>query len=350
MRMSKWSISSVLVLMLLLVGLFALSVGSVKIPVQQTWRMVLSRLPLLSPSESPLAIPHSHQVIIFKIRMPRVLLAALVGGSLALAGAVFQGIFRNPMADPYVIGVSSGAAVGAVAAIIVRANYQQWAFAFGPKLIPFWAMISSLLTIGTVYVLARRNGRIPVLTLLLAGVAMSSFLSALVSLMIFFYPQEAGPVVFWLMGGLAGSSWSDVVMMVPYVIVGAAILLSYPRELNAILLGETSARQLGVEVEKVKLWLLGSASLLTAAAVSVSGIIAFVGLITPHILRLILGPDHRALLPTSALLGGVVLILADTAARTLLSPSELPVGLVTSLLGAPFFLYILRRYSREGRL
>ncbi|MXV64389.1 vitamin B12 ABC transporter permease BtuC [Natronorubrum sp. JWXQ-INN-674] len=290
-------------------------------------------------------VPDSHQTIVTDIRLPRIALAATVGFSLAAAGTVMQGFFRNPLADPSIIGVSSGAAAGAVAAI-----------AF-PALIPFGglhlaAFVGALGTAFLVYAIATEGGRTPVATLLLAGVAIQAFLGALISYMLVYSGDDLRQAVIWMMGHLSNSNWNDVAFALPVTVVGVAILLTYTREMNVLLLGEEDAHHLGVNVERTKLLLLALASIVTAAGVAVAGVIGFVGLVVPHIMRLLVGPDHRILLPTSALAGASFLIATDTIARlgTLSLPfgvavdtPVVPVGIITAALGAPFFLFLLTR-------
>ncbi|AKH96814.1 vitamin B12 ABC transporter permease BtuC [Halanaeroarchaeum sulfurireducens] len=277
------------------------------------------------------AVPETSETIVLGIRLPRIVLGALVGFSLAGAGAVMQGFFRNPMADPSIIGVSSGAAVGAVAAITLPIGLDIHAAAF----------LTGLATAFAVYLIATEGGRTPVATLLLAGVAVQTFLGAVISYMLVYSGESLQQAVFWLMGHLHTASWAEVRLTLLTVPPLFAALLWYARDLNVLLLGEEDARTLGVEVERTKRMLLGLSSLLTAAAVAVSGVIGFVGLIVPHIMRLLVGPDHRLLLPTSALAGASFLVATDTIARA--GAAELPVGIVTAALGAPFFLYLLRR-------
>ncbi|WP_436343635.1 vitamin B12 ABC transporter permease BtuC [Natronorubrum sp. FCH18a] len=290
-------------------------------------------------------VPGGHQYIVENIRLPRIALAATVGFSLAAAGTVMQGFFRNPLADPSIIGVSSGAAAGAVAAI-----------AF-PALIPFGglhlsAFVGALGTAFLVYAIATEGGRTPVATLLLAGVAIQAFLGAMISYMLVHSGDDLRRAVIWMMGHLANSTWSDVRFALPVTLVGVAVLLTYTREMNVLLLGEEDAHHLGVDVERTKLLLLALASIVTAAGVAVAGVIGFVGLVVPHIMRLLVGPDHRILLPTSALAGASFLVATDTIARlgTLsfplgleLSTPIVPVGIITAALGAPFFLFLLTR-------
>ncbi|ARS91591.1 vitamin B12 ABC transporter permease BtuC [Natrarchaeobaculum aegyptiacum] len=278
-------------------------------------------------------VPGTSQTIVENIRLPRIVLAAVVGCALAAAGTVMQGFFRNPLADPSIIGVSTGAAAGAVAAI-----------AF-PALIPVGLHVAAfggaLATAFLVYAIATEGGRTPVATLLLAGVAVQAFLGALISYMLVHSGDSLREAVLWMMGRLSYSNWGDVQFALPVTVVGVGVLLAFSRELNVLLLGEEDAHHLGVDVERTKLLLLALASVVTAAGVAVAGVIGFVGLVVPHIMRLIVGPDHRILLPTSAVAGAVFLVATDTVARV--GVVEIPVGIVTAALGAPFFLFLLVR-------
>lgn len=323
--------------LLLSVMVMGVGIGAVKIPPAEIFSLLLGHLNGASSGFDGKML--SHDMILLNIRLPRVLLGAMVGVGLSLAGAIFQGLFRNPMADPYVIGVSSGAALGAVAGILVLGK-MGWNLTYG---IPGFAFASAILTIFLVYRLARIGGKVPVMTLLLAGIAVNSFLSALVSLCMFYSGNQLHQVVFWLLGGFSGRGWDYVLMFMPYALVGSGIAFLYARELNGMLIGEEQAQHLGIDVERVKLFLLFAAALLIGSCVSVSGLIGFVGLIIPHIVRLIIGPDHRLLLPMVALTGAIFMVSADIAARTIIAPEELPVGVVTALVGGPFFIYLLRR-------
>ena len=276
-----------------------------------------------------------HRQIVLRVRLPRILLGAVVGFSLAAAGTIMQGIFRNPMADPSIIGVSSGAAVGAVGFIVA-----PFALPFGLGLRGA-AFAGALLAAFGVYLIATENGRTPVATLLLAGVAVQTFLGAIVSFLLLNSGESIRRALFWLMGHLKGASWVDVSSSLVLVAIPFAVLLVYTRDLNVLLLGEEDAQSLGIDVERTKRILLAFSALATAAGVAVAGIIGFVGLIVPHVMRLVVGPDHRILLPTAALAGASFLVATDTVARS--GPTELPVGIVTAALGAPFFLYLLRQ-------
>ncbi|MFC4449601.1 vitamin B12 ABC transporter permease BtuC [Halorussus aquaticus] len=279
------------------------------------------------------AVPDTARTIVMTLRLPRIALGAVVGLALSTAGVVMQGFFRNPMADPSIIGVSSGAAVGAVATIALPLAV--------PVSLPTAAFVGAIAAAFGVYALATEDGRTPVATLLLAGVAVQTFLGAVVSFLLLQTGESMERAVFWLMGHLHLASWGDVRLVLPVAVIGFAVLLAYARDLNVLLLGEEDAHALGVEVERTKRLLLAVASVMTGAAVAVTGVIGFVGLVVPHVMRLLVGPDHRILLPTSALAGATFLVATDTVARS--GTAELPVGIVTAFLGAPFFLYLLRK-------
>jgi iron complex transport system permease protein len=276
--------------------------------------------------------PTTHRTIVLSIRMPRIALGAVVGFALAAAGTVMQGFFRNPMADPSIVGVSAGAATGAVAAIVAPVSIP-----FG---LPFAAFVGALFAAFGVYLLASEGGRTPVETLLLAGIAVQTFLGAVVSFLLVNAGRDLREAIYWLMGHLHNSTWTEATIAAAVVVPGFFGLLVYARDLNVLLLGEEDAHSLGIEVERTKRLLLAVSSLLTAAAVAVAGVIGFVGLVVPHVMRLLVGPDHRILLPTSALAGASFLVATDTLARS--GAAEIPVGIVTAAVGAPFFLYLLR--------
>src|SRR5439155_11207235 len=277
-------------------------------------------------------------VVLSQLRLPRVLMAAVVGAALATAGAVFQALFRNPMADPAIIGVSSGAALGAIVVILAG-----WWTAQGGMGVSGAAFVGALATAFLVYRLARLGPSVQVATLLLAGIAVAAIISAAISLVMTFSGQEIRSIYFWLLGGLGARGWQSLAAATPFVVGGMAVALLAAGDLNLAALGEERAAQLGVEVDRFKVLMLGTGGLLTAAAVSVAGLIGVVGLMTPHILRRFVGSDHRRLIPASILGGAAFMILADLAARTVVSPEEIPVGAVTAVLGGPFFLYLLRR-------
>ncbi len=281
--------------------------------------------------------------LVVSVRLPRVVLAALVGASLAGAGAIFQALFRNPLADPYILGVSSGAGLGAMIALTLTA--QATALRYGA--VPLAAFAGAILTMLLVTRLASWRGRLDTASLLLAGVAVSYTLAALTSFLMVFAREQMSAVVFWMMGGLGAASWPYVRMIAPMFLIGGAIALTFGRQLNLMLLGDERAGHLGLDVHRFKMLALAVASLLTAAAVAVAGLIGFVGLMVPHMLRITIGPDHRWLMPASLLGGATALVLADLIARTVLAPIEIPVGIVTALIGGPFFVWLLVRGERR---
>ncbi len=282
--------------------------------------------------------------ILMQIRLPRVLLAALVGGALGLCGAVMQGLFRNPLADPYLLGIASGATAGAAVAIALRLDIYWGA-------VPLGAFVGGVLAVGIVYRIAQtRWAQLDNYALILSGVALAALFSAITSFLLFYggASHDARRLIFWILGGLGGAQWVYVFGLLGVLIIAGMALMLFSRDLNALALGEEMAAHLGIEPRHLRRVLLFTVTALTAVAVAVSGTIGFVGLIVPHILRLIVGPDHRVLLPASALGGAILLTLCDTLARTVLAPAELPIGIITALLGAPFFLFLLRRRAQLG--
>ncbi len=280
-------------------------------------------------------------VIIWTLRFPRVILAFLEGASLGVAGAVMQGLFRNPMADPYVLGVSSGASLGAVLGMVtgIGRTLGYWSM-------PVAAFAGALGAIGAVYALATYKGRTDTWTLLLSGIAVSSLVSSVIAFIMVIFRERVDEIVFWTMGGLSRASWTTVLAALPYTVPGVVLLCSYANPLNALSFGDEPAFHMGVPVEKVKRTLLWVSSLIVAGGVAFTGPVGFVGLIVPHAVRLVAGPDHKWLLPLSAVMGGNALLLADLLARTVAAPREIPVGVITALSGAPFFLYLLFRTRR----
>jgi len=285
------------------------------------------------------------QALVMDLRLPRVALAALVGACLAAAGVLYQALFRNALADPYILGVSSGAGLGA--ALTFAAGGTGAAVLWAP---PLAAFAGALATILLVAALATRRGVMETLSLLLAGVAVSYTLAALTSFVLVVRREQMSRIVFWMMGGLQGATWQQVGIVATMLVAGLAVALVYARELNIMLLGDERAGELGVNVERVKRIILAAASLVVSAAVSVSGLIGFVGLMTPHAARLVLGPDHRLLLPASVISGAIVMVLADLVARVALAPVELPVGIVTALAGGPVFVWLLIRQQKGAAL
>ncbi len=298
----------------------------------------------LAPAAEVSALDPGRRVadtIVWQIRLPRVALAALVGAALALAGAGFQGVFRNPLADPYLLGAASGAGFAASLVMVAGGTLGL----MGNFSVPLAAFVGASATVLVVVSLARRGWTLPVVPMVLAGVVVGSCLAAGTSFVLLAAREQAAGILTWLLGSLAFASWERVGSVLPLVLVAAVALLSAARALDVLQLGESAAAQLGVPVEALKLTVVAAGTLATAAAVSVAGVIGFVGLVVPHAVRLALGPDHRRLVPIAALWGAGFMVLADLVARTVIAPAELPVGVVTALVGAPFFLMLLRRGS-----
>ncbi|MFW6225946.1 MAG: FecCD family ABC transporter permease [bacterium] len=323
-----------LIIALFITFMLSLMIGSTPIPIKST-------LISLFKFNGELT---RFSVIIRNIRLPRVILSFLVGSSLAIAGAVFQSIIRNPMVDPYIVGISAGAGTAATIAIIYNMSWTLFYF----STIPLFAFIGALVTVILVYNLSKVGNKIPVMNFLLAGVATGFILDAIRSFLMVIGTNDMQQVVFWLMGSLAGSNWRDIRIVLPYYLIGLIPIIFYVKDLNIILLGEDNAQTLGVEVEKVKKILITGATLITAAAVSVSGSIGFIGLVMPHVSRMLIGPDNRKLIPFAAVLGGIFLMISDMLARSLMPPLEIPVGIITAIVGGPYFIYLLRKNKSGG--
>ncbi|MFA4836425.1 MAG: iron chelate uptake ABC transporter family permease subunit [Dehalococcoidia bacterium] len=334
-----WAIGGMMVLLAIVV-VFAASVGSAHIPFLTTWKILLSKLPLVNIDET---WSDNARIIILDTRLPRVVLAGLVGASLSISGATYQGLFRNPLADPYLIGVSQGAFLGAVIGMLLPSDWQGIS---NFETVPLLAFAGALFAVAVVYSLARTGKSLPVTTLILAGVALGAFLGSITWYLMIISDDKLHGIIFWMLGRFSLSNWDQVLSVLPFMLIGTLVIGLHARPLNVMQLDEEQAQQLGINVERVKLILLVSATLITAAAVSFCGTIGFVGIIVPHAVRLVWGPDHRFLLPLSALVGAIFLILADTLARTIVVPTEVPIGIITAFFGAPFFLYLLRQKKR----
>lgn len=312
--------------------LLSLAIGSVFISPAELWNILLG------------AGEKTYTFIVWNIRLPRTVLIALTGAALSGSGAAYQGLFRNPLADPFLIGVASGAGLGAVIAMSIQWPYSFW----GLMAIPMSAFIAALLTVFIVYYLARVGRTIPTTNLILAGVAFSSFATSLTSFLMLRSTSEVRRALGWLLGGASQAGWTAVLAMLPYLVIGLGILVFSGYRLNLLQFGDDQAQQLGLNVTRSKTILLVAASLATAAAVAFSGIIGFIGLIVPHVMRMWFGGDYRRLVPLSIIGGASALLIADVIARIVLAPQEIPVGIVTALVGAPFFLWVLRRVKNQG--
>ena len=334
----------ILLAMLGLTVVLCATIGPARIGFTDVLTMMLRRLPWAGSMIPRGDWPDHYETIVFQMRLARVILAALVGAGLAASGVILQGLLINPMADPYILGISQGAALGATAAMLSLGGV----LALGIYTVPLVAFLGGMATSIVVYNLARVGNRVQMSTLLLAGIAVGMFLSAITSYMMITSGQNVHQILFWIIGGFAGRGWDHVMVLLPYIIIGYSLMHLYARRMNVILLGEEPAQHLGIDVERMKKVLLTAATLTTASAVSVSGVIAFVGLIIPHAVRLMVGPDHRVLLPTAALTGAIFLIIADALARVVAAPEEIPVGIITALCGGPFFIYLLRKKNDPG--
>jgi iron complex transport system permease protein len=340
-RISKYIV--VLLLILMACVIIAAALGSANLSIKETSIVIGSYIPGINHLIDKSAVDPLSDKIITQIRLPRIFLSIFVGVALACAGVIYQGVFRNPLADPFIIGVSAGASLGATIGLMIVSGITFLSlstasiFAFG----------GAIGVTFIVYNISRIRTKISVVTLLLAGVAISALISSINSFILIFRAQDMAKIIFWLMGGLTSASWNQLLIIAPVIIILLVISSFFMKDLNLISLSDERASQLGVETEKIKKVLLILASLIAAAAVSVSGIIGFVGLITPHIMRLLVGPDNKRLFPAAAITGGIILLFSDTVARTVLAPREIPVGIITSIIGVPFFIYLLVKSKNE---
>ncbi len=337
---SKRSIVFVVLLGIALLAILAVvsvTLGAADISFSAALMIILDHLPIIGQKIDITGYPKMHGPIVMNLRLPRIILSIFVGSLLAGAGTVYQSVFRNPMADPFILGISAGAAVGAALAMIVKFDIAN----LGLGSVAVSAFIGALLTTFIVYKIATNGRKTSLLSLILTGIAISYLLSALLSILITFNREELERIVFWMYGSFAVSSWNEVAVVTPIFIITVILLLFKGRVLNVMTMGDDVATSLGVNVKRERLILLFISSIATAAAVSVSGIIGFVGLVIPHVVRLINGPDNRALLPFSMVLGGIFLLICDAISRVALPPMEIPIGIITSLLGAPYFIYLI---------
>jgi iron complex transport system permease protein len=325
---------------LILALVFSIALGAVYIPPGTITRILAGQIPGVDISPS---WPESSAAIVLLVRLPHTLLIAITGAALAGSGAAYQGLFRNPLADPYLIGVASGAGLGAIAAMALRGTGDLLGF----YLIPVGAFIGALLTVLAVYSLAKVGRMVPLTSLILAGVAIGTFASALTSFIMLRSDDQIYRAISFLLGGSTMTGWKPVMAVIPYMVLGMGLLFLSGQVLNVLQFGEEQAKQLGLPVERAKVFVIVTASLTTAVAVAFSGVIGFVGLIVPHMIRILWGADYRRLIPLSIIGGASTLLLADMLARILLAPQTLPVGIVTALAGTPFFLWILRRAKTE---
>ncbi|MCW3998824.1 MAG: iron ABC transporter permease [Candidatus Bathyarchaeota archaeon] len=347
-RSKRWK----LILALLVIGLFftvivSLNIGYAPISFSEILAILGRQIPLLNTSIHSSSILPSTAAIILDIRLPRVLAAVVIGAGLAASGVLYQGVFKNPMADPYVLGVSAGASVGAGVGILFGSGLSLLGFPIAQTA----AFIAALATVFIVYNISRVGSRVPEMTLLLSGIAITIFLSAVYQIMqVVSTNFELHALVSYMIGGISNVGWSAIWKITPFIIVGIVLSYIFARDLNMISLGEDTAQHLGVNTERTKKILLTLGAMMTAAAVSISGLIGFVGLMIPHITRLLMGPDHRLLLPASVVVGAIFLVVCDALARVITGAAELPVGVITAIAGGPFFIFLLRRKKMNYRM
>ncbi|MDQ2086977.1 iron chelate uptake ABC transporter family permease subunit [Herbivorax sp. ANBcel31] len=350
----------IIVLLLLIIALLFLIVssatfGAANISFMNSLKILLNalktaleKIPFLEMSflERMLAldgVDETQSFIVLNLRLPRIILSALIGASLAVTGVVLQGMFKNPMADPYVLGISSGASFGAAIAIAVGLDYTFK----GLGAITIFAFLGAVITIMLVYNIAREGNKVSPITLILAGISVSFMLSSVVSLIMVFNRSKVEHIVFWVMGSISSASWNQVLVLLPIIIICIVIIIAFSRDLNVISTGEETAKSLGIEVERLKKIMIVVCSILVASCVAVSGVIGFVGLIIPHTIRLLTGSDHRIIIPFSAIGGAAFMVICDTLARSVVPPTEIPVGAITSVVGAPYFIYLLSKNKKK---
>lgn len=324
--------------------IFSTYIGVADISFKQTSKIILSKLPIINKYIILNNIKETSKLIILNLRLPRVLLASLVGAGLSVVGASFQSIFKNPMADPYILGVSSGAAFGATLTIILGLSGSF----LGMGITSIGAFIGAIMTVMSVYSIARVGKKIPTTIVLLSGIAISFMLSSFISLIMIFKREQIENIIMWTMGSFAEATLEQVLLLTPFIFLSIVLLYIFSRHLNIMLLGDDTAKSLGINTDTMRKIIMIISSIIVALVVSVSGVIGFVGLIIPHTIRMIFGADNRVIIPFSALGGAIFLIICDTLARILAPPIEIPVGIITSLFGVPFFIKIL--YSSKKKV
>ncbi|MDR2866232.1 MAG: iron ABC transporter permease [Methanomassiliicoccaceae archaeon] len=331
-RIRLLAVTAALVIVLLISMVLDLSQAFIPLSLKDAF------MSMIGMSDDPIV-----NTIVRNVNGPRVVMGCMVGAGLGVSGAVMQAVFRNPMASPYILGLSSGAAFGAALAMTIPLGTVSMLF-----MTPLLAFVFCVATTFLVYFISRVGGRVPTETLLLSGIAVGSLFSALVSLLTYLAGERMAGIVYWTMGNLSQNGWNNTLIVIPLILAGSLIMLTRGREMNAMMLGDAHAKDLGVDVKKVRLEMLISSSLVTAAAVAFCGVIGFVGLVVPHIIRILTGPDNKALLPLSMLGGAAFVVLCDYLSRSLFTNlGILPIGILTSLVGAPYFIYLLRRRRHE---
>jgi iron complex transport system permease protein len=338
-KQGKTAVLLLLILLLVLLVVLSIGSGAVRVPPQAILRLLLYGIGFRS-----VELPPPMQLnIILHIRLPRILAALMVGSALAVGGVAMQGLFRNPMASPDILGVSTGGSLGAVIAV------NAGLFAVNVFFLPLLAIVGALVASALIYLISSYKGRTSLLFVVLAGLAISSLFNGLVSAILLFSQEyEVSQFIFWTMGGLEGRMWKHILLPLPVLLPGMAVLFLFTRELNLFALGEESAHSLGMHVERTKRIILAITAVITGMAISISGPVGFVGLLIPHLFRMLIGPDHRLLLPVSAIGGALFLITSDLIGRVVIPPFEIRVGIITAVLGSPYFLYLIIRYQRKG--
>lgn len=347
-RSKRWKLILIgLVIALFFIIIISLNIGYAPISFLELLSIIGNQFPLINSTIDPNSFSSVNEAIILQIRFPRILAGVVIGASLAASGVLYQGVFKNPMADPFVLGVSTGASVGAGVGILFGSGLSLIGF----PITQLSAFVAAIVTVFVVYNISRVGSRVPEMTLLLSGIAITIFLSAVFQVMLVLAPSmQLHNLVGWTIGGIANIGWSDIWKISPFVIVGVILSYFFSRDLNMISLGTDTAQHLGVNTERTKKILLTIGAMMTAAAVSISGSIGFVGLMIPHMTRLVMGPDHRLLLPASVVVGAIFLVVCDALARILTGASELPVGAITALAGGPFFIFLLRKKKMSYRM
>lgn len=339
----SWIRLTELILLLFVMIVVAITVGSADLSVVDSLKILLNKIPVIGDFIDVTGVASTYETIVWNVRLPRILTAAMVGGALAVVGATFQGVFQNSLADPHILGVSSGAALGATIAMLTGASMSF----FGLGTLGIFAFIGAMITVFLVYRVAGVGGEISTTNMLLTGTAISTLLSSIISLLMTFNNDQISKVYMWTLGSFASATWEKAGFLAIFVAFGTIILIMNSNKLNILMMGEEDACCLGIDTGKTRTLLIVVSSLLVAACVSVSGIIGFVGLIIPHCIRMVGGSDNRKLMPYAVFIGAIFLVLCDTIARTIAAPTEIPVGTITSVFGAPYFIFLVITRKRE---
>jgi iron complex transport system permease protein len=326
-----------------ILAVVATSLGAATIKPYTVLTVILGKVPFLGQYINGNG-SETDSLIILMVRMPRIIMASLVGVGLSVVGASFQSLFKNPMADPYVLGISSGAALGAALAIVLNIP----SVGVSLSVVTISAFIGAVVTTIFVYNIAQVRGKVTTTNLLLAGCAVSFLMSSMISIIMVFNQEEVNKIVFWMMGSFNASSWKNICIVAPIILIGTIVIYFFYRDFNLMLTGEDNAKSLGTDTERVKKLIILISSMIIAVSVAFSGIIGFVGFLVPHMIRIIFGPNNKTLIPFSALGGAIFLLFSDTIARTVAAPAELPVGAVTALIGAPYFIYLLIKMKKRS--